>query len=41
MGEDFDILEEDLNEEEVEKLPGWLAKLREAYQRRKMRLRMT
>ena len=31
------ILEEDLDEEDLKKLPEWLVKLREAYRRRKIR----
>ena len=31
------ILEEDLDEEDLKKLPKWLVELREAYRRRKIR----
>lgn len=30
------LLEEDLDEEDLKKLPEWLVKLREAYRRRKI-----
>jgi hypothetical protein len=38
-----EILEEELEEKELRKLPEWIAKLREAYRRKKKKdeLRMT
>jgi len=37
----LEILEEELDEEDLKKLPKWLLEFREAYRRRRAELRMT